>query len=101
LALEIQLNCKKCFWKEKLVGQLFHTWANGTCYINIYNWEEIAIHICKILNVPSSNVHTMEKTTSKKWLLKLYFCKFLVLTIRRRKRKRKGGKKYLVTRHAL
>jgi hypothetical protein len=66
LALEIQLNYKECFWKEKLVGKLVHTWANGTCYINIHNWEEIAIHMCKIQNVHSSNVHTMEKITLKK-----------------------------------
>jgi hypothetical protein len=48
--------------------QGIHTWANGTCYINIYNWKEIAIHMCKIQNVHSSNVHTMEKTTLKKRL---------------------------------
>lgn len=46
----------------------------------------------------------MGKTTLKKmaeFVLKLYFCKFLVLTIRKKEKKRKGGKKDLVARHAL
>jgi hypothetical protein len=60
--------------------------------------------MCKIENVHSSNVQTMEKTTLKKmaeFFLKLYFCKFLVLTIRRSKRKERGEKKDLMARHAL
>jgi hypothetical protein len=46
----------------------------------------------------------MEKNNITKMtenLLKLYFCKFLALAIRKMKRKRKGGKKDLVARHAL
>jgi hypothetical protein len=29
---KIQLNYKKSIWKEKLIEQSDHTWANGTCY---------------------------------------------------------------------
>jgi hypothetical protein len=54
---------------------------------------------CALIQCADNGKNNIKKMAE--FFLKLYFCKFLVLTIRRSKRKERGEKKDLMARHAL